>query len=72
MSKVPAPEAIGVPDGEVVIFDQEEFRRDFGAYAAMVRNGALYVLPRGSQKWVNVEQVNKSAVVSVSTIGDKS
>jgi hypothetical protein len=49
------PEPISLADGEAVIFDRAEFEQDFNCYAAMCREGALFVLCRETRKWVTVE-----------------
>jgi hypothetical protein len=49
------PEPVGLGDGEALIFDKAEFEQDFDCYAAMVRDGGLYVLCKQTRKWVLAE-----------------
>lgn len=53
----PAPAALA--DGDVLIADPVEFHEMTNSVAAMVRNGALFVLCRDTLKWVNVEDIHK-------------
>lgn len=53
------PEAIGLCDGEVILFDPTEFEVDFDAYGVMVREGCLFYLDKATKQWVNVENHGK-------------
>lgn len=54
------PEACGVMDGEALIADPIEFFELTQSLAAIVRDGALFVLRRDSLKWENVEKLPKA------------
>lgn len=49
------PEPVGLADGEALIFDKAEFEQEFNCYAAMVKDGGLYVLCKETRKWVLAE-----------------
>lgn len=49
------PQPAGLSDGDTFIFDRAEFEQEFDCYAAMSRDGQLYVLCKQSRKWVSVE-----------------
>lgn len=53
------PEPISLGDGEVLLAYPLEFYEMTNSVAAMVRNGALFVLCRDTLKWVNVEDIHK-------------
>lgn len=50
-----APAALGLADGEIVIFNTAEFEQDFNCYAAQMRGTDLFVLCKARLKWVNAE-----------------
>ena len=62
------PQPTGVMDGEALIADPFEFFELTQSLAAIVRDGALYVLRRDSLKWVNVEALTKSSGAKLSAI----
>jgi hypothetical protein len=57
----PVPER--VMDGEVLIADPWEFFEVTNGLAAIVRDGALFVLDRDTRKWRNVEEAPRAATV---------
>ena len=57
-SYLPSPQEI--MDGAVLLSDPLEFFELTESYAAIVRDGALFVLRRDTMKWVNVEALPKA------------
>ncbi len=49
------PEPVFLADGDLAIFDKTEFEQDFNCYAAMSRDGQLWVLCKETRKWVSAE-----------------
>jgi hypothetical protein len=54
------PQPMGLSDGDLVIFDRAEFEQDFNCYAAMSRDGQLWVLDRDTRKWATAEKPDAS------------
>jgi len=67
-ARAPSPEPIAIGDGEVVLFDPDGFQSKYKAVAVMVRDGGLFVLQEGAQKFTNVEFINKKLAGSVSAV----
>lgn len=53
------PQPAEILDGAALLADPYEFFEMTKAHAAIVRDGALYVLLRDTMKWVNVESISK-------------
>lgn len=49
------PEAVGLADGEFMIFDPLDFEMEFDCYAVTVRGNCLFVLCKQSRIWVPAE-----------------
>ncbi|WP_426269166.1 hypothetical protein ACN9MB_13145 [Dyella kyungheensis] len=52
------PQPTEILDGSVLLADPVEFFELTKSHAAIVRDGALFVLRRDTVKWVNVESLN--------------
>ena len=62
------PQPHEILDGSVLLADPVEFFELTGAHAAIVRDGALFVLRRDSMKWENVESINQKPAGKLSAI----
>lgn len=71
MTRAAAPDPLVIGDGESILFDASEIAREFDALAVMLRDGVLYVLPRGTRKWVNVETLNQQPAKLASIKGGR-
>lgn len=49
------PEAMGIADGEAIIFDAIEFEEKYNADAVILKDGQLFVLDKATRKWASVE-----------------
>lgn len=68
MTKQAAPEPLVLGDGEAILFDPAEVVREYDAIAVMLQGGVLFVLQRGTHKWVNVESTNHKPAGKLSAI----
>jgi len=62
------PEIIEIGDGGVLLQDPVEFYEMTNSFAAMVRDGGLFVLCRDTLKWVNVEDALKKSRAKLATV----